>query len=227
MSEQPAQIPPCAICLQPLSADELNLSRRWHFDCEKCSVCGQSMSGATTMINKCLDSGKPVAHTTCASMRAIEELRTHVLPIEQKHLDEVNTMLLEMRHAVKPPSTDLELLRNYLIKIQETAATVSYLIKLTKDKIDIANRDDYEEVLKERKKVERAAKAIKAESEQQTAERSAMLSAERNNPFLRDKRKSIEGVMKMFGFDLQSATQMIEDQIRKSGKDPATGQPIQ
>ena len=57
--------------------------------------------------------------------------------------------------------------------------------------------------------------------------RRAARAAERENPFLRDKRKAIEGVMKITKFSQEVAITMVEEQMKKQGKDPATGETLQ
>lgn len=220
------QIPPCAICQQPMSADELNLNRHYHFDCEVCTVCGQSMSGANTQIQNCIDHGSAVGHTVCLERGAIADLRNKIVPITREAVQNLNNQILTMRYSVTPPTSDITLLSGILQDLQECAANVSWVLKLTKDKIKIDEIREYDTVVKERKSVERKAKAIVAVKEQATAERSAMLQAERVNPWLRARRKSVEAVISIYNCSLQEAEEQVDAGFRAQGKDPRTGLPL-
>ncbi len=183
--------PNCQICSQPLSDGEFSLDRQWHFDCEKCQICEAHFPNPGR-IRECLDQHIPVSHITCHQTAAIEKLRTETIPVTNDMLDAMNVQILTMRHTWEPPTEDITLLFEHLKKIQEYAASVSWLLKLTRDKIKIDDIAKYEVVTKERKKVKAAEDAISQVDKIKSEERSAMLSEERKDPtgMLRAKRKA-------------------------------------
>jgi len=185
------------------------------------------MSGAVAMIEKCLADGKPIAHSVCANVAAIQQFRETGIIQNSQLLDAMNEELLIYRYVVAPPTSDIELLRGHLIKVQEYAATVSEMLRTAQVKIKIHAIQDEAVVYKEKKTKERKEKTEKAETEQRTAERSAMLAAERKTPWLRDRRKSIESLAGLPGWTWDLAEKAIDDKTRASGKDPQTGEAIQ
>jgi uncharacterized protein YdiU (UPF0061 family) len=171
------------------------------------------MSGSIAIIEKCLSVNLPVAHPVCSDREAIEKIRTETIPITKAYVLALNNQIITMRHTVRPPITDIALLSDILNVLQECARDVSWVLKQTRDKISIEDSQEYAEKIK----TERKLKAIESEAasvrEQKTAERSAQLAAERDNPALRDRRKAIEGIMKTFGFTLEAATAMLDKQV--------------
>ncbi len=126
-----------------------------------------------------------------------------------------------------PDQTDYATLHSLFCGLRDAAIAVGHVLDMTKEKIKIVDRDNTEEYLKT-KKIEQAELSQRnAQTEQQRNERSALLAKERENPALRDKRKAIEGFMKGFGLTLEAATAAVEESMRKAGKDPQSGQPIQ
>ena len=208
----------CLICGQPLSEGEASINRHWHLDCEVCQFCGNDLHHSNTRIQQYLDSKVAVSHLVCASKDKIREIREKIIPYTIEHLQSVNNLILTMRHEVNPQETDLKQLYDILHEAQDLASNASILISATKDKIRIESSIEYTEKVK----TERRAKAA---DDAEDNNKKALRQAERENPWLRDKRKAIQGVVTGFGFSLEAATTMIEEQMRKQGKDPATGQP--
>ncbi len=225
MESQPLR--PCRICSEPLPE---GYHQNWHVQCEICQVCNQPMgqaAQATKIIQKCLDDGGPVAHLYCYHKATISALKNQRIPATIQDLKVLNDEILTMRHIVNPDETDYQALHDLHMAAKDLAISVGFVLDLTKDKIKIVDRNNTEEWVKEKKAVRNAERARTAETDQQRAERSALLAAERENPALRDKRKAIEGFIKGFGLSLDAATAMVEESMRKAGKDPQTGQPIQ
>lgn len=213
----------CLICKGPLPADR----EFWHYDCEKCQICGADMHMAQKVIDKCLTDGGPIAHLGCYHKARIQELKDKVIPITSEHIRILNESILMMRHTVNPDETDYQTLWNILKETKELAANISFVMDLTKDKMRIHDRDEYAEKIKTERKQKAEQSAKDSQSEQERIEKQARLAAERENPFLRDKRKAIEGFVKAYGFTLEVATAMVEESMRKAGKDPQTGKAIQ
>ncbi len=207
--------PPCQICQQPLSDGEFQLDRQWHFDCEKCQICDAHFPNPGR-IRECLDSHIPVSHITCHQTAAIEKLRTESIPVTNDMLDAMNVQILTMRHTWEPPTSDITLLFDHLKKIQEYAASVSWLLKLTRDKIKIDDIAKYEQVTKVRKAAKAESAAIEQADEIRSAERAAILAAERKDPELRNRRKAIEGTLKAMPWMTREQVEaMIDDQNKK------------
>jgi len=148
-------------------------------------------------IRECLDKHIPVSHITCFQTGEIEKLRTERIPATNSMLDAMNEAILTMRHTWEPPTGDITLLFEHLKKLQEYAASVSWLLKLTRDKIKIDDIQKYEQVTKVRKAAARETDAAEQKDKIRSDERSAMLQAERRDEtgMLRNKRKAIETLM--------------------------------
>ncbi len=213
----------CLICSQPLS----DLRQSWHEECEVCQICNAPMHHATKVIQKCIDDGGPIAHLGCYHKQTIANLKNQKIPATIRDLTVLNAEILTMAHIVNPDQTDYAALHSMHMAAKDLAIAVGFILDLTKDKIKIDNIRDYDEKTKAEKKVKAEQSIRTAESDQEKIERSAKLAAERENPALRDKRKAIEGFIKGFGLTIEAATAMVEESMRKAGKDPATGAPIQ
>ncbi len=223
MSEQMESQPLCRICQKPLPPGR-NL---WHEECEFCQICNAPMHHATKVIQKCLDDGGPIAHLGCFHKATIKALKDHKVPILVRDITVMNEEILTMMHIVDPDMTDYATLHSYFCALRDSAIAVGHVLDCTKEKIKIVDRNQTEEWVKEKKKERAERQAVDSETEQQKVERSAMLAKERENPALRDKRKAIEGFMKGFGLTLEAATAAVEESMRKAGKDPASGLPLQ
>ncbi len=215
--------PLCRICQKALPLGR-NL---WHEECEFCQICNAPMHHATKVIQKCLDDGGPIAHLGCYHKQTISDLKNHKIPVTIVDLRVLNEQILTMAHIVDPDQTDYAALHSLHMAAKDLAIAVGFVLDLTKDKIKIVDRNQTEEWVKEKKKERAERQAVDSETEQQKVERSAMLAKERENPALRDKRKAIEGFMKGFGLTLEAATAAVEESMRKAGKDPASGLPLQ
>lgn len=181
----------CAICHQPLSDGELSLSRRWHFDCQRCAICGSDLPNFA-QIEKCLDAQRPVSHDTCHKTQLFQDFKHKVLPLRQEHIFALNEEILQFYPAVEPTSTDISLLYDCLMKLQETATNISWALGLTKDKLRISEIQNFNHQQKEKQKIERA-HAVETETEKLGKQAKAeMFKAERENPQLRARRKAIE-----------------------------------
>ena len=209
--------PLCLICKLPLGPEE---TKAWHFDCEVCSECGQPLHNSNKLIWDCLNSGIPVADITCRNKTKIREIREKIFPATIEHLKAFNNQILTIRAEVNPQEEDLKQLYDVLHELQDAASSISILLSLTKDKIRIESNIEYTEKVKTERRQNSETAALEENKK-------AARQAERENPFLRDKRKAIEGVVKEYKFTLEAATAMIEEGIRKAGKDPATGQMLQ
>ncbi len=190
------------------------------------------MHHATKVIEKCISDAAPgekplIAHLGCFHKATIASLKAHKIPLTVRDLKVLNDEILTMRHIVNPDETDYASLHELFSAARDLAAAIGFVMDLTKDKIKIDNIRDYDEKTKAEKKIKAEQSIRTAESDQEKIERSAKLAAERENPALRDKRKAIEGFIKGFGLSLDAATAMVEESMRKAGKDPATGAPIQ
>ena len=217
----PHSAPPiCLICKLPLGPAETTLNRHWHSECEVCQICGEDFHYANTRTQQCIDLGIPVSHLVCWDKKKIQEIRDKVIPATIEHLKAFNNQILTIRAEVNPQENDLKQLYDVLHELQDGASSISILLSLTKDKIRIESNVEYTEKVKTERRQSSEAAAI-------DENKKAARQAERENPFLRDKRKAIEGVVKEYKFSLEAATIMIEEGIRKAGKDPATGQVIQ
>jgi len=218
MLPSPSSAPPaCLICKLPLGPEE---TKAWHYDCEECTMCGQPLHNSNKLIWDCLNSGIPVADITCRNKTKIREIREKIFPATIEHLKAFNNQILTIRAEVNPQEEDLKQLYDVLHELQDAASSISILLSLTKDKIRIESNIEYTEKVKTERRQNSETAALEENKK-------AARQAERENPFLRDKRKAIEGVVKEYKFTLEAATAMIEEGIRKAGKDPATGQMLQ
>ena len=206
MTTEP-EIPICQICQLPLAAEDILWSRKWHSACEVCQICKQAFPNPKR-IQECLDKQITISHITCYDKEKILEVKNKVIPITREHVQALNSQILCMRHTQTGQDSDIELLSALLSDLKELAANVSFVLNTTKDKIRISDSQDYAEKIKTEKKAKAEKAAVEEISKQQRA-------AERENPYLRDKRKAIEQAQKILGLSLEAATAMVESQEPK------------
>ncbi len=200
------QIPQCPLCSKPLGEIELNLNRKWHYDCQICHICKQPVT--VEMVEKCIGTGKSPSHPICSEVTAIAELKTKKIPVLQSHVDAMNNEILSLRHDMKPTAEDINQLAEHLNKLHEYVANVSWMLKLERDKISIAASQEYAHQIKTERKAKAATAEQNAKDEQKRIEKQAKLKAERENPALRDYRKSVEGLAKTFSCSYEKAEEM-------------------
>lgn len=202
----------CAICSQPIDGNELLLNRDWHFDCEKCAYCNESMSGGHDQIRKCLESKIPVSHSFCFEQAKTVEIRQK-FAIDFSHLLALNSAMT--RHNWEPAAGQetQDYLHECLIKMQEFCANISYVLTCVRDKNTVVQTEKYRQEEKVKRDI---AKHKAAETEAEKIERqkkTEMFAKERENPQLRAMRKSIEAFMKL-GIAEDVATEMVRKQMR-------------
>jgi hypothetical protein len=205
---------PCPICQLPLSEGEIALNRVWHFDCEKCVVCGHAIS--SELITKALSAGELPTHTACAKQITLQRLRERTLPLLAQDIQTANEEILAFQNIFNPETADIELLSRHLIAMKEHVANVSWMLQLTRDKIRIKESQDYSEKIKVERKVRVAKETAQAEKKQISDERAAMLEYERNDKsgMLRNWRKAIETTVKSMSFLGWDAIEaMVEGQL--------------
>lgn len=196
---------PCAICQKPIEGGELLLNRDWHFDCEKCHYCHESMSGGGEQIAKCLEQKIPISHTFCHEQHCLADLRKKAL-VEYEHIGVLNDLMTRRNWEPAAGQETQDQLHAMLVKMQECCANISYVLSCVRDKVGVQKAESYRQESKEKREKERAAK-IESEAEKLEREkRSAMFAAERENPQLRANRKAAESIKKQF-------PQMTDEQI--------------
>lgn len=201
----------CLICSQPIDGAEMLLNRDWHFACEKCHYCQEPMTGGFDQITKCLHDKIPVSHTFCFEQAATTELRQKAA-VEAKHLLALNELMT--RKVWEPAATQetQDYLHDLLIKMQECCANISYVLTCVRDKNTVVQTEKYRQEEKIKRDI---AKTRATETETEKLERQArtqMFAKERENPQLRNMRKSIEA-FKALGIDEASATAMVRKQM--------------
>lgn len=184
----------CLICQLPLFEAEVRLQRSWHFDCEKCQICGEE-GLAPEQIAKCLADSQPVAHTICLKTKLFADFKNNVVPITKSHIDALNAEINSFYPQVNPNPEDVQLLFALLTSLQETATNVSHALNLTKDKLLIRESRNYDHQVKQKQAEIRQAKLETQIEKLEREKRSEQLKAERENPMLRNRRKAIEGLM--------------------------------
>jgi hypothetical protein len=118
-----------------------------------------------------------------------------------------------MQHSFQPPTADITQLQSLLNSITSLGANVEWLLSQTKDKIKIHDSQAYAEQVKVQKTAQRAKQAQK----DQSAERAAILAAERKDEsgLLRDKRKAIESLTRSpFNMSVEQATLAVEASMK-------------
>lgn len=206
----PNNNPPCCICGFPLFDPEVRLNRQWHFDCNKCQICGEGPL-AEEQIVKCLNDKQPVSHTICLKQKLFEDFKNQVIPVTKSHVDALNSEINRFFPAVSPSATDAKMLFDLLVTLQETASNVSAALNLTKDKLLIRESKDFAEKTRAKRAEEAQAKLETEIEKLERQKRTDMFKAERDNPMLRHRRKAIEGYMAM-GFSETEA----EEAVRKA-----------
>jgi len=206
----------CMICHRPLHEPEEKLDRIYHFDCEKCQICGEELKD-TDRIMWCLTEKQVVSHPTCHKTRLFADFKAKTLPLTKSHIDALNAEINSFFPAVRSSTSDVQVLYDLLISLQECASNVSYALSLTKDKLLIRESQEFNHQIKEKQKQERAERV---ETEKETLarqEKSAMYKAEREDEsgMLRIRRKAIEGFMAI-GLTREVAEQMVTAQENKA-----------
>lgn len=203
----------CAICSEPLSADEERLNAQWHFACEKCHYCESPMP-SPDQIQKCLTKGIPPSHDTCHYNHIYEQFKSKDFVVGIQHIQYLNTQICEFWPAVDPSTTDIALIQDGLIKIQELAKNMSWILGLSKEKILIKESRLYQQLTTERKE---KIKTEQFESEKEKLARqqkSEQLKAEREDPALRTRRKAAEGYAQIMGLSIEQAYAFLDSQIK-------------
>lgn len=86
LSPNSPENPPCPVCSLPLSDMEVRLNRLYHYDCNKCHICGTGPL-AEGMVESALKKDLKPSHTTCYDRKMAEELRRKPVTITQELLD--------------------------------------------------------------------------------------------------------------------------------------------
>ena len=188
--------PCCLLCHTELGSLEIECSQTTHYDCRKCSECHKDVN--QEMVEAALTAQRLPIHTECEDRKKLTEFRNDELPLTQRHLDALNKYILARR-----PENDLTLESMYslLRDLQQAAANVSIAIKRQKDKIHIADAEQY-----------RAHVEIETENTKQAKrveqDKKIRLQNERQNPQLRDRRKAVDGMIAL-GITREAAESMI------------------
>lgn len=204
----------CRICHLPLSAGELSLNRTWHFDCQRCTFCNESLP-APDLIEKQLDAGLAVGHDTCRKTKAFQDFKAKKLPLSLEMLTALNDELVSFFPAVNPDSSDIDLLYKLMLRMQEITVNVNWVLNLTKDKVRIRESQSYNNQLEEKTRQVKEAKRAEQVETLARQEKQEQLAKERENPKLRNRRKAVEGFVAM-GFTREQAEQMVP-QIKAEG----------
>lgn len=205
----------CLICKKPLFEPEEKLNRKWHFDCEKCSICQNDMPNSDRIL-QCLKDEQPVSHTTCLKTKLFQDFKTQTLPLTKSHIDALNTEINSFFPAVDSSTADVQILYDLLISLQECASNVSYALSLTKDKLLIRESQQFNHEVRVKQAKERAEK-IESETEKLARqEKTAMFAAERADEtgMLRMRRKAIEGFIAI-GMSKEQAEALVLAQEQK------------
>lgn len=204
----------CKLCNSELGP--LELTRAYHFDCQKCAYCGkettiemaqaaiaigESHAKETGVYNHLL-SAQNLYHLPCHERALMDRFKDESYPIIQEQLDILNRHMLTSSTEV---GLSLEELYPLLRTMQQITANVSIAIGRKRDKIKISEAEIYRAKSEEQKKEEKL--ISRAEQEKKTR-----LAKEREDPTLRTKRKAIEGLMSAFGLSKEQAEEMLAKQ---------------
>lgn len=203
----------CEICQQEIPEPEASLSRRWHFDCEKCTYCQESMSGGLDRISECLTKKIPVSHTHCREISLRSDLRQK-MGVTFEHIDLLNRDMNETKISMifdDVATNSLDTLHKYLVDCQTLAANISWILTCVRDRVKVVKEVEFRHETAEKVKAERRVKADEEKRKQQ-------LAAERSDPRIRDHRKSVEALTKL-GITPELAEKMVTEQEQK-GKPP-------
>lgn len=192
----------CKICEKELGPLELQAALPFHFDCRKCTFCQQEIPNTELCEKSLLEFGE-ILHSQCAERKLWSEFQKTDVPLGQSHINLINKKICGLREALD--LSNLEIFYSLLRDLQQCAANVKVLIDRTKDRQKVEIAKEYREKVTEQKKTERERTRIEEE-------RRIMLQSERDNPALRDRRKAIEGLMKL-GIAREAAEKMVPTQL--------------
>lgn len=94
-AQEESKLPPtkdCKVCELPLGALEISSRRQYHFDCQICEYCKQSITHE--MMHRWLLDKGPRAHSTCYETYMQEEIKKRPVTITQGLLDYLNNWRL-------------------------------------------------------------------------------------------------------------------------------------
>lgn len=184
-----SEIPLCVICKLPLGPLEIATEGRltWHLDCQRCQICTHEMPNVER-IQECIAKHIDVSHLHCFENRLNTEIREKTIPVTQSHLDVLNETILSRRDPIDP--NNLEAWYTLLRSMQQAAANISILLHRAKDKAKIKQAVAYREDTL-------TANSERRESSFKKELKKVNLAAERADPERREKRKAVEGLMKL------------------------------
>lgn len=185
----------CPFCSLELGSSEIELNRKWHFDCQRCSLCSNEVTHE--IAEQAITAERKPEHSTCREAKLDAELKDG-LPLTYEHLNRLNSLMLSRR----PENIlSLESLYDLLRSMQQCTANVSIAISRQRDKTRIRDAENYRahveietENIRETKRIEETKKLQRQ--------------AERLDPRVRDRRKAIEGLMAL-GMSRETAEGMV------------------
>jgi len=183
----------CLLCGEELSADEVSRRRAWHESCNKCPVCAHGPLDEDMLIKQ-LATGSPIGHTGCLESLAMRDLKDKTIQMRLEQIELLNREITT-QWKIEPSLEDTEKLYKVLIRLQEAAANVSIVLGRTKEKIMVREASDYRQKTKAEREAEKETARSAAQAEIDKAKKQEILSAERENPALKLKRKALEGLM--------------------------------
>lgn len=198
----------CLICSLPLGELEISVNRKWHFDCERCAICGGEVSDS--VINECLTDEREVSHKPCHDKKMATARDARPVEVTQGLLDYLNEIRLmvepQLQYSIEDnQSTAEKKFNNYiheksideifitLRKLQAVTACCSILLN-DKQKKEVSIRINVEE--KRRRETDLRSKVTSAEDYR----KSEQYKLERKREKLTPEGKAIAQLMKTFGW---------------------------
>lgn len=224
----------CLICNQPLGDIEISLNHKWHYDCERCQICGGELDGG--VIAECIRSEREISHKPCWDNKHAALMAARPVEVTQGLLDYLNEIRLMVDGDLSKTIDDNQSIAESaqrkwmhnksideifmsLRKLQAITACCSIVLN-ERQKKEVSLRISTEE--KRRKDNELKSQVGSAEEYRETEQRKL----ERKREKLTPEGKAIAQLVKTFGWTEEVAREHIKT-MKASHAAPASSESVQ
>lgn len=218
----------CPICSLPLGAIELELDKPWHFDCEKCTICGGDIT--SEIVARCLRTDREISHDPCFDKKYEALAAARPVEVTQGLLDYLNNVRLmiepEMSRSIEDNQSLAEShLQSWLHekkideiyialrKMQAVTACLSIVLN-EKQKREVSVRISAEE--KRKRDLDLKTKVGEAEQYRESEQKQVERKREKQTP----EGKAIAALMKTFGWSEDAAREHLSSMKASATRKP-------
>jgi len=208
----------CLICQNPLGDIEITLNHKWHYDCEKCQICGNDLAGE--VIAECLTSEREISHKPCWDKKHEALMAARPVEVTQGLLDYLNNVRLMIDGDLSKTIDDNQSIAEQaqrrwmhdksideifmsLRKMQAITACCSIVLN-ERQKKEVSLRISTEE--KRRREAELKSQVLSAEDFRESEQKKLERKREKQTP----EGKAIAQLMKTFGWNEEVAREHLK-----------------